>query len=113
MLNQQEIDGYKKILDTKREQLMAEIQQESTPNNPGNDTTDSGDEESTEAENFADQLAIAQTQREEVQEIDTALEHIRNGTYGICEKCGREISKEVLNVAPESALCETCKLQAV
>jgi DnaK suppressor protein len=113
MLNQNETEEYKKILEAKREDLMAKIQGESMPDNQPNDTTDNGDEEATEAEAFADQLALAQTHRDAVQEIDSTLERIRNGSYGTCDKCGEEISKEVLDIAPESSLCENCKLSAI
>jgi RNA polymerase-binding protein DksA len=113
MLNQHEIEEYKKILEAKREDLMAKIQTESMPNNPPHDNTDGGDEESTESEIFVDQLAIAQTHRDSVQEIDSSLERIRNGSYGTCIKCGEDISKEILDIAPESSLCENCKLSAI
>jgi RNA polymerase-binding protein DksA len=38
-------------------------------------------------------------------EIDAALKRIDDGTYGICTKCGREISLERLEARPWAALC--------
>ncbi|MBU3901219.1 TraR/DksA family transcriptional regulator [Patescibacteria group bacterium] len=41
--------------------------------------------------------------------IDEALENIKNGTYGICEKCQRPISKKRLQATPIANLCCPCK----
>jgi RNA polymerase-binding protein DksA len=37
--------------------------------------------------------------------IDDALERIKNGTYGICEVCGKEIEEERLQAVPWTTLC--------
>lgn len=41
--------------------------------------------------------------------IAEALDCIENGTYGLCESCGREISAERLEVIPYTNLCQDCK----
>jgi RNA polymerase-binding protein DksA len=38
-------------------------------------------------------------------EIEAALRRIENGTYGVCGKCGREISAERLEAYPWASLC--------
>jgi len=70
---------------------------------------DSGEEESDESEEFGTQLSIAQTYKERLADIDVALRKINNKKYGICEKCSKKISLDVLKVAPESRLCKECK----
>ena len=70
---------------------------------------DSGDEETDEAEEFGAQLSIAQTYKERLADVDVALRKIEKKKYGICEKCGKKISVDVLNVVPESRLCKECK----
>lgn len=42
-------------------------------------------------------------------EIQTALNKIAEGTYGICEQCGKEIAEERLEVRPYSRLCINCE----
>jgi RNA polymerase-binding protein DksA len=37
--------------------------------------------------------------------IDDALERIKNGTYGVCEVCGKEIEEERLQAVPWTTLC--------
>ncbi|MBF0519124.1 MAG: TraR/DksA family transcriptional regulator [Nitrospirae bacterium] len=41
--------------------------------------------------------------------IDEALRKIHNGTYGICEDCGQEISEGRLKVLPYAVHCVECK----
>src|SRR5688572_17459609 len=45
-------------------------------------------------------LAELSLQSAELQEIDSALERVRNGTYGQCEATGRPISAARLRVLP-------------
>jgi DnaK suppressor protein len=41
--------------------------------------------------------------------IQEALGRIDDGTYGICEDCGKEISKQRLKARPVTTLCIDCK----
>ena len=41
--------------------------------------------------------------------IEEALERIADGTFGVCESCGEDISEERLNVRPVTTLCIKCK----
>ncbi len=53
--------------------------------------------------------AIAEQEAQELRLIDTALEHIENGTYGVCEECGNAIEKPRLKALPYAVLCLKCK----
>ena len=44
--------------------------------------------------------------------IDAALGRVDAGTYGTCERCGREISLERLEAYPWASLCIDCKREA-
>jgi RNA polymerase-binding transcription factor len=41
--------------------------------------------------------------------IHAALRAIEKGTYGLCERCGKEISVERLEVKPDATLCVQCQ----
>jgi len=41
--------------------------------------------------------------------IQEALDRIEDGTYGICEECGEEISEKRLMARPVTTLCVDCK----
>jgi DnaK suppressor protein len=45
----------------------------------------------------------------EIQDIDEALDRIRDGTFGMCEACETPISKARLEAIPYARLCLPCK----
>ncbi len=108
MLTKEKILEYEKKLKDQKRELLLKIEEYSEAEDFGDDI-DHLEEEADESQSFANRMAIAQTLKGQVNEIDMALNRIRLGTYGICEKCGREIPEKVLKVAPESNLCEKCK----
>lgn len=44
-----------------------------------------------------------------IRKIDKALTKIQEGTYGICEKCGDDITVRRLEARPVTDLCIRCK----
>jgi DnaK suppressor protein len=46
--------------------------------------------------------------KEEIKEINLALEKMATGTYGICELCGKSIALKRLEVLPATRLCRKC-----
>jgi RNA polymerase-binding transcription factor DksA len=62
------------------------------------------DEESGEGDTLAVErdfdLALSAQARQQVEEIDAALERIDNGTYGLCRVSGKPIPKERLQAIP-------------
>lgn len=44
--------------------------------------------------------------------IARALEKLAEGSYGVCDGCGRPIARARLQAAPESALCIECARRA-
>lgn len=44
-----------------------------------------------------------------LKEIEGALKRVRVGTYGICERCGEEISPNRLKAIPWARHCLTCE----
>lgn len=67
------------------------------------------DEETSETQEIDKQLSLAQTYKARLMNIDSALCKIDEEKYDICEKCGVEISLDVLKEVPESRLCKKCK----
>lgn len=48
-------------------------------------------------------------ERKLILKISKAIQKTEDGTYGICEECGHEISESRLRVRPEANLCIKCK----
>jgi DnaK suppressor protein len=71
------------------------------------------DEESGEGDTLAVErerdLALSAQARAAIEQIDRAIEKIREGAYGRCESCGTAIPKERLRALPYAALCVKCK----
>lgn len=44
-----------------------------------------------------------------IEEIKQALQKLKDGTYGICEACGKRIPKRRLQVRPFATQCVKCK----
>ncbi|HWR83434.1 MAG TPA: TraR/DksA C4-type zinc finger protein [Candidatus Deferrimicrobium sp.] len=44
-----------------------------------------------------------------VYHIDEAMKRIQDGTYGKCQKCGKQISAARLEAVPHARLCIDCK----
>jgi len=44
-----------------------------------------------------------------IRKIREALERLEEGTFGICDECGTEISEKRLQVRPIAKLCIKCK----
>ena len=107
-LSTEEVGNYHKLLESELARLAQEMEDASKPQDFGDDTDDM-DEEADEGEATANKLALAQTIRERIIEIESALHRCASGTYGVCLGCGNDISEEVLETAPESALCVECK----
>lgn len=102
------IDKYKNQLQAEHARLLLEIEESSKPQDFGSDV-DSMDEEADEGEALANRLAIAQALKSDLNEVEDALRRVAAGTYGTCAQCGKTISDEVLDLAPESSLCADCK----
>ena len=56
-------------------------------------------------------LSLLERVEAELADVEHALRRLDEGTYGICENCGRQISKERLEARPEATLCIDCQRQ--
>jgi RNA polymerase-binding protein DksA len=54
-------------------------------------------------------LGIVDSLKKSLDEVDSALVKVDEGTYGICENCGKEIGAARMEARPTSTLCLECK----
>lgn len=66
-----------------------------------------GDEADTGAKNISREyeLALAANTRETLQQAEHALRRLDEGTYGLCEVCGKPIGKARMQAFPRATLC--------
>jgi DnaK suppressor protein len=54
-------------------------------------------------------LNLIESEEEELREIDSALERIKSGTFGRCERCRKFIPRTRLKILPYARMCVACK----
>ncbi|MEP2533822.1 TraR/DksA family transcriptional regulator [Shimia sp.] len=74
------------------------------------DAENSKDWEEMAVEREGDEVleSLGQSGQGEILRIRAALGRIRAGEYGICGRCGEDISQTRLQVLPDTPLCKTC-----
>lgn len=70
---------------------------------------DKDDENAAEVDTYSTNLALERTLRGSLRDIEGALRRIKEGTYGICKYCGKEIDAKRLVARPVSSACIDCK----
>jgi len=73
--------------------------------NLGSSEEENADEVSLYEQNLSEEHEF----EKDLTNVKEALERIENGTYGNCLKCGKEISKERLQIYPVAKYCVNCK----
>lgn len=103
---------FKELLTERLQTLLSEAEKTVTGMTNEEDTfPDPTDRASLETDrNFL--LRIRDRERKLILKIKQALARIEEGTFGICEECGQEISQERLEARPVTTLCIECKTKA-
>lgn len=109
-----ELTDIKKRLLEEREELQRQAAEIEESSFGGGQSELSGDLASFDEE-FADagtatferekDLSLSNNIRDLTEKIDHALELIDQGTYGLCERCGRPIEKARIKALPYATLC--------
>ncbi len=78
-------------------------------NFPDFGTTQSVDEEALEVAAYDSALPVEYALELRLANINKALDKIKNGSYGQCEKCSEKIDIKRLEAMPEATLCLKCQ----
>lgn len=112
-MNKKEIEQFKKKLVAEKTELESELSSvgQRSANNPnvweantGGMEVDSADENEVadKLEEYEGNAGILTQLENQLNEVNAALVRIDKGTYGICEKCGEEISMDRLTASPSA-----------
>jgi len=55
------------------------------------------------------EMSLANNARDMLGQVEHALARISDGSYGVCESCGKPIGKYRLQAFPRATLCRSCK----
>lgn len=67
------------------------------------------EEEATESFELEKRTALEKRIKEQLAEIEHALDKFDKGTYGLCDNCGQSIDPARLEALPQASLCLNCK----
>lgn len=109
MLTKESTEHFKNLLSRQLDELFKEAKGNSggTTNSTGS-SPDPADRASMEADSV---LAFSIKERDSrlVRKIKEGLAKLEDGTFGICEECGGDISEARLKARPIATLCIRCK----
>ena len=104
----------KKALISKKENILKEVKEEISKYVSGENKqlVDTANDEGDWAQiDISEDLSLQRlaAHRKMMYNIEEAVRKIEEGTYGICEDCGEEISEKRLLVLPAATLCVDCQ----
>ncbi len=114
MTNEQ-LDQFKKSLIEEREEILEDlnISSENISNlRSGNKSGDLVDQAYNQYEKEL-LIGLSSGDKETLKKIDKALQKIKDGSFGSCEKCGASIEEKRLEAIPYAIRCIECKKKEV
>ncbi len=67
------------------------------------------EEEATESFELERRLTLEKRLRDQLADVEHALKKFEDGSYGLCDNCGKPIDPERLEALPQASLCLDCK----
>jgi DnaK suppressor protein len=110
-MKQDDIEYFKEFLTNRLEELLSHADDTvSGMTTPKENFPDPADRATLEADrNFM--LRIRDRENKLIKKVKKALDRIEDGSFGICEKCGEDISTSRLKARPVTTLCIDCKTE--
>jgi DnaK suppressor protein len=111
------IDKFKKqheLLESERKRLNYELAQMEINASTAEERREGSpfgkrEEEATETLELEKRLALENRIRKELAKVEHALDKIQNGSYGLCDNCGKPIDPGRLEALPQATVCMNCK----
>jgi len=103
------LEGEQKRLSEELEQLKGSVR----PAEERREGSPFGKREEEAAESFEleKRLVLERQVRDQLAEVEHALGKFEQGTYGLCDACGKPIDPARLEALPQANLCLDCKAQ--
>ncbi len=109
-MTKEKLEKYRKLLLDRQREILS---------NAGASAEDIDQLQATPAADWVDRVSVdnavsSMIAREsgisrELEDIRVALQKLNEGTYGICEHCGKAINEERLEAIPTARLCRDCQ----
>ena len=101
-------------LEIERKRLTEELEQSKVSIRPANERREGSpfgkrEEEAAESFELERRLALEKRIRDQLADVEHALNKFEQGTYGLCDRCGQPIDPARLEALPQANLCLSCK----
>lgn len=116
-LSKEQLDKLKKELEKEKEDILEELK--SVKSSLKNTSQRDLDGDNSYSEDFADlgtstfererDLSIYENLKSTLSNINQSFKAMEEGSYGLCVRCGKEISYKRLSAIPFAELCLECK----
>lgn len=112
-----DLDKFKEQLLEEKERLQAHIKRlddrtsgrdRLNRDTPSRDFDELGGDAASETAERGQVQAVNENFREILDSVNAALDKMDKGTYGICDRCGKNITKARLEFLPYASLCKKC-----
>jgi DnaK suppressor protein len=107
-------EAIRQVLEDERDDLRARLAEiTATPRDPMGSVSFGKrvGEGTTQAVERLNQVGTAKQLSAMLEDVERALEKLREGTYGVCDSCGIAIPPERLEARPWSVLCVDCSAE--
>lgn len=101
-------------LESAQKRLIEELEQLKSTVRPADERREGSpfgkrEEEATESFELERRLTLEKRLRDQLADVEHALGKFEDGTYGLCDDCGKPIAPERLEALPQASLCLDCK----
>ena len=101
-------------LENERKRLNGELEQLKSTVRPADERREGSpfgkrEEEATESFELERRLTLEKRLRDQLADVERALKKFEDGSYGLCDNCGKPINPERLEALPQATLCLECK----
>jgi len=109
-VDRREIEKLKRMLLEKREEIIGGVKQiRASSQEMGQDGIQDMADEASNIYNQEVLMSLNENQRRLLRKVDEALDRIEEGTYGICDSCGKPIVLKRLRIQPFTNYCVQCQ----
>ena len=109
-MNKTDREKLKKVLMSQLKELQTDVNKEVASFSSNSPLPDINDQASLESERSFE-LRIKDRERKLISKVYEALKKMEEGTYGVCESCGDDISVKRLMARPVTTLRINCKAE--
>lgn len=101
-------------LESEQKRLNEELEQLKSSVRPANERREGSpfgkrEEEATESFELERRLTLEKRLRDQKADVEHALQKFEDGSYGLCDNCGKPIAPARMEALPRASLCLDCK----